>query len=147
MNFGLSSRIRSSRSAPRTSGAATTTETSRKLRNFRFNSFALLFGPGLLPFSWWRLPVRKQCDERSNDQDNAADPHPHRQRIVEDLDDRLFSISCCSGENDVHVISRGRVNRHFTCRLRFLSGPVYPAFRIKVRNLLAVSEQAHCRFV
>src|SRR6266705_7133936 len=97
MKLGLSSRIRSLRSAASARGVVTSIKRSASSRNLGFNFFLLLFGFGLLTLSRRRLLIGQQCDQGPYDQHHAADPDPHRQWVVEDLENSFLAVRCCAG--------------------------------------------------
>src|SRR5437016_1425346 len=119
MKFPLSARIRSLRSMARDSGVAARTKRSASLRNLRFNIPGLLFGLWFAPLFGWCFLVRQQRDERADDEHDPANPNPHRQRIVENLDDGFLPVMSWSGKNDVYIAFGGRIESDFMGCLRF----------------------------
>src|SRR5262249_40044873 len=114
--------MRSLRSAAGDSELAAKSDKRTSLRNLRFNVFLLLFRFCFLPSSDRSLLVGQQCDERSDHEDDAADPDPHRQRVVKDLDDGLLSIGSRAGEYNVNVVLCRGIDRHFARGLWFRAG-------------------------
>src|SRR5881628_3397040 len=146
MNFWPTSFTRC-RSAPSESGVAASTSSNTALRNLFFNFFSFLFGLDFGTSSENGLLVRQQRDQGARHQHNPADPHPHRQRIIESLNYGLLTVTCAALEHDMDVILGSGIDRNLGGRLLFLSCFVEPLFGIKVRDFFAVFEETDGRFV
>src|SRR5215831_10758062 len=135
MNFGVSSRSRSLRSAASVSVLAAKTKKRTGLRlNLRFNCLRLLYGFGLRTPSDDRLLVGQQGDQGSDNENRAADPDPRREWVIKCLDNGFFAIGCRSREYNIDVasveVAKAVVNRDDAQRLRFGAGFVDAALRL-----------------
>src|SRR5579883_1624549 len=139
MNFGVSSRMRSFRSAVNANVVTRRSNTSgmRRTRvparfvlpavlssvdlNLSFNGFRLLLGFCFGPSPHHGSFVRQQGDQCSNNENGTAYPNPGRKRVIESLDDRFSAVGSCSCEDHVDITSVevvwSVVNRNDTHRL------------------------------
>src|SRR5438309_1205757 len=119
MNFWPSS-LTCCRSAASATGVARTNNKAN-LRNLLFNFFSFLFGFGFRTSPKNGLLVRQQRNQRARYQHNPTYPYPHRQRIIENLNDGLLAVARAAFEDDIDVILVGGIDRDFVGLLLFLS--------------------------
>src|SRR3989449_10220568 len=118
---------------------------ARRLRNFFSNVFLFLRSVCCLwTLSWTGFLVWQQCDQRAQAEYDSAEPDPHDQRVVVDLDIRSFPVGCGARKDHVDVFLQRRPDGNFRRGLLF-SRFIASAFRTHCGDFHAVLEKADGR--
>src|SRR6267142_1889217 len=98
----------------------------------------------LWTLSWTGFLVWQQCDQRAQAKYDSAEPDPHDQRVVVDLDIRSFPVGCSARKDHVDVFLQRRPDGNFRRGLLF-SRFIAAAFRTHCGDFHAILEKADGR--